>query len=459
MDTFKLLDNMKKLSSLDTTLNHCLLNIKQKLNDEKPNKNECIIVGSVAEGCSLARWFHPDSARHEIEVDMVHIGGTFLARDTNLIDIIHEKPNYLRIRLNKDILSARCGINEQGYMHTLHGLYVNPRTVRMYSGKLSNFLDHDSTTKQVISALFGVPMCDIAVNKEETIKGTSFALKLILSDELGKVVARVSVDNVPAFRWHTWPELAADFRARMSRYNSDRLPKWPSQEIRQHIMQDGCKVVPKSSPFGGDRTTEWRWSFSCTETKLMNELSAAQKQTYFLAKIMFYKYIKPIDDDAIHLYWAKTTMLWICEDFPSDHSIWAERNIMDSLRLFFVELRKMFSVWHLPNFFIPKHSMLDYSDQSKLQQPIINRIDEMILNINGYVPSDSDFQRVFELIEPQRRALIRASRFLDQTNDIVDISMQGLSWFGRYAGLHSLLAGFWDDTDKFWGYQGKVNYL
>ena len=169
-------------------------------------------------------------------------------------------------------------------------------------------------------------------------------------------------------------------------------------------MRAGCDIAPKASPDGG-LTTEWRWSFGNAEKRLLQGLSSNQEsnqqRTYFVAKILFYRYLTPVDSDKIHSYWIKTAMFWLAEKYQNSHNIWCDENLVKSVKLFYQELLQMIQDWNLPHFIIPSHSLLRYTDRS-LQPFMTERITDMINNIESYIPAPSEFVEVEELLKGSR---------------------------------------------------------
>ena len=50
--------------------------------------------------------------------------------------------------------------------------------------------------------------------------------------------------------------------------------------------------------------------------------SEHQRVIYLIFKILFYKWIKPLDQEKLPSYIAKTIVFWTCENYPPEHVIW-----------------------------------------------------------------------------------------------------------------------------------------
>ena len=91
---------------------------------------------------------------------------------------------------------------------------------------------------------------------------------------------------MPAVDLAFWPSQASDW---ISRHR-----EWPPHDTIQSIVDEGCQVVPRTSP-GGDVHLEWRLSFSRPEATLAKLRSKEQEQSYYFFKMFFYRYLKCVE--------------------------------------------------------------------------------------------------------------------------------------------------------------------
>ena len=432
-----------------------------------------MILGSVADGCSLAKWFSPDARKHEIEIDIQHIfgslhsggggggGGANPDDPDDAADLLvavsgptaaADKPDNVKIKLNKERLRRRLIPKAAPYIMSLTGEFVDPREVRRMAKDILKYKDNDGTASMIICAAFAIPKADVSDHVQETTKGTAFTINIVGEDKHGRVVTRASVDNVPALRCRFWPQHAMAFLDMTSRRcSSNDAPRHvaePDENARAYIVNEvGCDIVPKSSQ-DGDKSTEWRWSFSRAETYLMDKyFSPEQKRTYYVCKIIFYKHLKPLEDAlqvemGIYSYWAKTTMLWMCEEFPRTDEIWRPENLLNSIRQFFIEFLGMIDSWNMPHYFLPQHSLLRYHDQRALQEPLVNRLQDMVFNTENYLPDDKSFRDAFERLRPQRDALKTANGFVNKVGEHLDEFVEALRKIRNETDLIHLLRRF-----------------
>ena len=75
-------------------------------------------------------------------------------------------------------------------------------------------------------------------------------------------------DNVASLKVQQWPEIASKFLSRTGKY-------WPSQNVVDLIVSKGCHIVPKSFE-GGDKTADWRLSFSAAGIIHLSTLSVTK---------------------------------------------------------------------------------------------------------------------------------------------------------------------------------------
>ena len=80
-------------------------------------------------------------------------------------------------------------------------------------------------------------------------------------------------DNVASLKVQQWPEIASIFSSRTGKY-------WPSHNVVDLIISNGCHIVPKSFE-GGDKTADWRLSFSAAGIIHLSTLSAQRDWVEF----------------------------------------------------------------------------------------------------------------------------------------------------------------------------------
>ncbi|XP_070560513.1 uncharacterized protein [Ptychodera flava] len=104
-----------------------------------------------------------------------------------------------------------------------------------------------------------------------------------------------------------------------------RARQWPSSDIVQRIVREGCHVVPKAYPGEEDKEElQWRLSFSLAERTLANTFMPWQRTTYLVLKKLWRRHFK--EPKVISSYYLKTTMFWVSEKITPNQ--WQENNIV-----------------------------------------------------------------------------------------------------------------------------------
>ena len=167
-----------------------------------------------------------------------------------------------------------------------------------------------------------------------------------------------------------WPSCAKDWISRK------RPSGWPSQELIDKVMQDGCHVVPKfnaseksseatsNSQMSEDATcsltpkTQWRYSFSLAEKTLMTSISEAQKMCYLIFKYLFSRYVKL--ESVITTYTAKTLFFRALEIVPAKQ--WSIPMIGDRVKGLMEDLRACVKNKYCEHYFIRGSNTLQQMD-------------------------------------------------------------------------------------------------
>ena len=311
--------------------------------------------GSSVEGAMLARCFQNKDNWREIEVDVMFKVFCIPQERSHLLEPVNEKPGFIRLPLNKELLYSHV-YNECVKMHLEHNMDVSysPGIIPQY---ISPIVIRDTWLEQHRNS-----------QKEHSIlkKNTTFSKTATTVEERNIFggLFDLSVDIVPAVRLHFWPLQAAVWIIR------PRL--WPPQTTIQSIVNNGCQVVPRSSP-GGDEHTEWRLSFSIPEVILAQLRTNEQKQVYYFFKMFFYRYLKCVESSepegkALYSYVIKTTMLWAQEEIPPADSIWA--SLENSVQMLLYKLLGSLETGFLPHYFIPEINLLERIGQDVKNQCI-----------------------------------------------------------------------------------------
>lgn len=160
----------------------------------------------------------------------------------------------------------------------------------------------------------------------------------------------------------TWPKCASKWSLR------EKKSGWPTKELIEKVIADGCHLVPKYDPFGKHSTsteaserapmTSWRFSFSLAEKTLMTSITDDQRMCYIIFKYLFSRFIKV--PSIITTYTAKTLFLWELENVPADQ--WRYSQIGKQVKCLIEKLRYCILDNFCEHYFIEKCNILQQMD-------------------------------------------------------------------------------------------------
>ena len=162
----------------------------------------------------------------------------------------------------------------------------------------------------------------------------------------------LNVDRVPAISVAGLPNFCQDFK--------DRERSWPPQVILDKIFDAGFHLVPKPSSVGErNENLDWRWSFSNAEMILANTRNDRMDMSYLFLKSFLYVYLKAFEweEKTLPSYFAKTTMMWVCEQYPEKW--WYEKSLHECVAVLLDQMRCFFEDEFLPHYFIQGLNLFD----------------------------------------------------------------------------------------------------
>ena len=295
--------------------------------------------GSMVEGATMARCFQRKKDWREVEIDLMSNLFTIPQDVGHLLEPVEDKIGFVRLPFSKELCA--------GYYAEYAKIYLrDTKDITHCSGQMPQYISpmliKDDAMKYADT---GHPLGFLSsISKTETTLESVY-------DVLG--LFHMSFDDVPAARLQFWPRHAAAWITRC------RL--WPPQNTIQSIADEGCNVVPRSSP-GGDVQSEWRLSFSLPEASLAQLRTEEQKRAYYFFKIFFYQHLKCIEssnpkEKPLYSYVIKTTMLWASEELPPKDPIWASLETSAQMLLF--KLLGSLQTGFLPHYFVPEINLLE----------------------------------------------------------------------------------------------------
>ena len=209
-----------------------------------------------------------------------------------------------------------------------------------------------------------------------------------------------SFDIAVIFKFDFSPVVLQRFLER-TRYNL-------TEEISSYIY-----VIAKTSheEKHNINTTEWTYSFAHMENYILTSLNDAQRLVYVIFKSIFSRSLKPLDEDRISSYVAKTIIFWkfekvslVDDDCHNDTRIWENVEIM------FKDMLCSFQKGFLPNYFIPEMNVIENYNESLVERCVLE-IQNVIL---------PDLKTIIQ-IEDVRKAGSFIEELLTMTDDLVQL--------------------------------------
>lgn len=155
-------------------------------------------------------------------------------------------------------------------------------------------------------------------------------------------------DMAPSLPLENWPSIANEWISR------HRTSEWPGRALISSIVQEGCSLVP-ICPTQSQTGLEWRISFSSSERMLAQSLTELQKVCYLTVKAIWRHFLKHPKKKGLQSYHLKTTMFWVCEEFPSNE--WASDNTARGVLRILQKLYTFLVNMCCPHYFVPSNNL------------------------------------------------------------------------------------------------------
>ncbi|KAK3093067.1 hypothetical protein FSP39_010664 [Pinctada imbricata] len=148
----------------------------------------------------------------------------------------------------------------------------------------------------------------------------------------------------------TWPDIANDWVIR------ERSNGWPSCELIQNIIHNGCHVVPIGDADSPYADHEWRISFSVAERTLMHSFNHTQFLVYNLLRLTSKRVIGQTFPEVLCSYFMKTTLFYTAEN--TSKQMWQVHNLETCFKTCISVLYDYVDHIYCPNYFIPEYNMI-----------------------------------------------------------------------------------------------------
>ncbi|KAK3094109.1 hypothetical protein FSP39_024237 [Pinctada imbricata] len=164
------------------------------------------------------------------------------------------------------------------------------------------------------------------------------------------VIGTTEFDVAVCIPCYNWPDIANGWVIR------DRSYDWPTNEMIQNIVRNGCHVVPIGDPDSPCYEHEWRISFSLAERTLMYSFNHTQFLVYNLLRLTLKRVIEKGIPNVFCSYFMKTTLFYIAE--KTSIQFWQLHDLEVCFKTCLSVLYDYVDNVYCPNYFIPEYNMI-----------------------------------------------------------------------------------------------------
>ena len=143
-----------------------------------------------------------------------------------------------------------------------------------------------------------------------------------------------------------------------------RASGWPSQELLEAAISEGCGLVATGPRERKADDTFWRISFAMSERVLVKSLTNAQIRAYLFFKSLSKE--KLWEPECLSSYMLKNILFWTLELIPQEQ--WCEDNMHGCIESLVDMLCAYLDQGMIPNYFIPKQNLLASMDAEILKE-------------------------------------------------------------------------------------------
>lgn len=180
---------------------------------------------------------------------------------------------------------------------------------------------------------------------------------------------KFGMDIVPALKTRGWPEVAREWISRER--------KWPSPDIVNKVIQEGCHLVVKPPKINGNPDCDFRISFSHAEYLLSQAMNHIQRECYRCLKRLHRTYLstQPASLVTFHL---KNILLQTIEETGMDK--WTESNRAECMMKLLGNLLKALTNEDLRHFFVRSYNLfgVDYIEDPKILQSLACKVEQIM---------------------------------------------------------------------------------
>uniref|UniRef100_A0A7M5X2Z4 Uncharacterized protein n=1 Tax=Clytia hemisphaerica TaxID=252671 RepID=A0A7M5X2Z4_9CNID len=234
---------------------------------------------------------------------------------------------------------------------------------------------------EALTAFNDINIADPRTNHEQTKSSMETTLDIKLKE---KLLGRFSYDTVIVMKGKKWSDYTKDQVESFER-------RWTEMGVLKGLNTEACLLLTKSHR---DDSCAIRVSFTQIEKSLCQQRSTNEKLVYFIFKSMFYKHIKVLNkpgDSTISSFLGKNVMFWVLHDNTDS----LQKNIVEALKILFGRLNAMITSGDAPYYLMTTINIVDTMPR-EVKHKLEQRINEILANIEDYIPSVQDIEVVTE---------------------------------------------------------------
>jgi hypothetical protein len=176
-------------------------------------------------------------------------------------------------------------------------------------------------------------------------------------------------DMVPSFTCPNWPSKAMEWVTR-------KRTHWPSAEILETLVKQGCRVVPVGFRGSPNKQVEWRISFTLTERSLIRTFNNTQYKCYALLKMLLKEIIDKEVPEVLSSFHMKNTLLWTIE--KTDADIWRPEKMTFAFLQCLENLAEWVKKGYCPSYFIVENNVFDLKVIGENQRKLVSIFERII---------------------------------------------------------------------------------
>ena len=410
-----------------TSVSHLVDSVKDSFQEifGKLHTSGFSLTGSLKQGGFSTNFFKAESGNRKIptlDIDIVVSGWSYIDKKHRHCIKDFNKTGFVRVEVTPSEAYWRMFFTSFSLnLELMEGIINEMCYLKTYAVKELLILSKSlrSTHHRLwLSVILDIPLRKVDVKQSRKVtKSTSEQTNEIYLD--GELKGILHMDMSILFR--------LDWSCRYNEIWQKRKRLWPDVQMLSEELNISYLIAKTSREEKRNKNaTEFKYSFSHIENKIMSLLSQNQRTVFYTVKAIFKLYVKPHSEVYLPSFLVKNTLLWICEQTPPDHPLWkckTEQDFLNTLRHFFVRLMRNFKDGFLPYYFIPEINLIEGIPE-EISSNVLATLEQLTLDIKSHLPYKESRAIVKSWLDSMSNALYR-------TIDLIE----AVKTFGPYVGI------------------------